>query len=137
MVSAFELKLGLTARVSDELVVDDVYEPQADLLLQCAVGDRHFLHVFVVADVLVHDLASQLSCLLELLVLEEQLVEGEALLLLLDDLDGQDGDECRREGGGRRAELLERDGRASSKQRNKLQIRWRGAEVCEGDADVC
>ena len=54
----------------------------------------------MVADVFVHNLASQLSCFLEFFVFEEELFEHEALLLLLDNLDSKDRDEGGLEGGG-------------------------------------
>ena len=56
---------------SNELVIDDVNEPETYLFFQGAVRDGDFLHLLVVADVLVHDLPGQLARLLELLHLEK------------------------------------------------------------------
>ena len=56
---------------SNELVVDDVDEPETYLFLEGAVRDGDFLHLLVVADVLVHDLPGQLARLLELLHLKK------------------------------------------------------------------
>ena len=85
-IMSFELQYP-----SDELVIDDIDEPEANLLFQGAIRDRHFLHLLVIADVILHDLPRQLARLLKLLHLEQEPVQVQTLLLLLDDLDGQDG----------------------------------------------
>ena len=93
---------------SDELVVDDVDQPEAYLFLECAVRDGDLLHFFVVADVVVHDLPSQLARFLELFHLKEEPVEVQTLFLLLDNLDSQDRRERVLESLRARIKLLER-----------------------------
>ena len=72
---------------SDEFVVDDIDEPEADLLLKSTVCDRDFLHFFIVADVVLHDLPGKFASFLEFFPFEKEPVKVEALFLLLDYFD--------------------------------------------------